>query len=356
VKPAECQILRYRERGWSAGFGVAQLDNGEVVLLGMHSNRKSLWYRSGDFGGGGTEQTIIAFSNDGGNTWTDFEPIGQGRPNMLAYLGGGDLTFLAAERYFSGDYGRTWTSAPRTMLGGAEGNPLVDRDENGKATRLAEIGYTTDWKPKGAPDFMPGQSYICWSDDGGRTWKDELRPPNWASSEGSLVRAANGWIVAGLRTAAPAENLPGNQTDEFRSTSFAISRDDGKTWSEPRKLFDGRMHPHLLLLPNGDIVMTVTVRHDIENGERVSYRRGCESVVSHDNGLSWNLDRKYILDEWEFNDDLEEPEGPDPGFLLSGPGFSHAGHLCTTLLDDGAILTVHNNYLTMGMTLIRWRP
>ena len=68
------------------------------------------------------------------------------------------------------------------------------------------------------------------------------------------------------------------------------------------------------------------------------------------------LYRQYILDEWEFYDDLEALEGPKPGFLLSGSGFSHAGHHCSTLLDDGAILTVHNNYLTMGMTLIRWRP
>jgi len=44
LKEAECQILRYRERGWTAGFGVAQMDNGEIVLLGICSPRKSLWY------------------------------------------------------------------------------------------------------------------------------------------------------------------------------------------------------------------------------------------------------------------------------------------------------------------------
>ena len=38
------------------------------------------------------------------------------------------------------------------------------------------------------------------------------------------------------------------------------------------------------------------------------------------------------------------------------PAEGQAGHLASTLLDDGSMLAVHNNYLTMGMTLIRWRP
>ena len=109
-------------------------------------------------------------------------------------------------------------------------------------------------------------------------------------------------------------------------------------------------------MPNGDIVMKVTLRQDMARGKLVSYRRGCEAVISHDNGVTWDLERKYILDEWEFHDYLEEPEGPEPGVLLSGPGLGHAGHLCSTLLDDRAILTVHNNCLTLGMTLIRWQP
>jgi hypothetical protein len=89
-------------------------------------------------------------------------------------------------------------------------------------------------------------------------------------------------------------------------------------------------------MPNGDIVMTVVVRHDLEAGQRVSYRRSCEAVISHDNGLTWDLSRKYILDEWQYYDSLE-------------PGHGQTGHLYSTLLDDGSILTLHNNYLTMGL-------
>jgi len=102
------------------------------------------------------------------------------------------------------------------------------------------------------------------------------------------------------------------------------------------------MHGHLLRMPNDDLVLTMTVRADVEQGELLSYRRGCEAVVSRDDGLTWDLDNKYILDEWEFYDSHSSSIG-------------HCGHLCATLLDDGSILTVHNNYLTMGITLIKWR-
>ena len=42
LREAQCQVLRYRERGWTAGFGVAQMGNGEVVLMGVCGPGKSL--------------------------------------------------------------------------------------------------------------------------------------------------------------------------------------------------------------------------------------------------------------------------------------------------------------------------
>ena len=253
----------------------------------------------------------------------------------------------ANQRYFSSDYGHTWTGAPRQPCsrGGqveAEGNPLVDRDAQGRATGLAQINFSRAGKPAGAPSFYSGLNFIRWSVDGGRTWKDEVRPSNWSASEGSLVRAKNGWIVAALRTSTPT-TYPGAAGDEYRCNRISISKDESRTWSNPEPLFDGRMHPNLNLLANGDIVMTVVVRHDLQNGQRVSYRKGCEAIISHDNGLTWDLSHKYILDEWQFNDSIL-------------PGHGQTGHLSSTVLDDGSILTLHNNYLSMAMTLIRWRP
>ena len=98
-------------------------------------------------------------------------------------------------------------------------------------------------------------------------------------------------------------------------------------------LYDaGRMHPHLLALPDGELVMTVTARHDIRDGRLAGYRRCCDAIISHDNGLTWDPERTFVLDEWKFFDPRDW-------------AFGQCGHIYLTLLDDGRILTVHNNYL-----------
>ena len=89
--------------------------------------------------------------------------------------------------------------------------------------------------------------------------------------------------------------------------------------------------------------MTLIVRDDVENGRLVSYRRGCDALVSHDHGLTWNLSRKYVLDEFEFFDGDKWFNG-------------ETGHLYSTLLSDGRILTAYGNYATKSAVLIRWKP
>ncbi len=358
TKSAQCQCLKQSFWGPSKGswsvFGVAQMDNGEIVLLGTHTLE------------GSGEDTVIAFSSDQGESWSEFQSIAgiTGRPMMLAYLGGGNLTFVTDKRYFSHDYGRTWTeSVPVPPAGNGsfwavEGNPLVEYDAQGNVSRMAEIGF--NFGPPGAEGNWPedpSYGFIRWSYDGGHTWTDEVEPQEWywqetyegktytrGVSEGALVRAANGWLVAALRTDMSARYLKGPNADHYEGTGISISRDDGRTWSPINMLFAaGRMHANLLRMPNGDLVLTVTVRQDIEHGKLASYRRGCEAVISHDNGLTWDLGHKYILDEWEFLDRDKPYLGP-------------CGHLYSALLDDGSILTAHNNYLSKGITLIRWRP
>ena len=367
LKEAQYQILRYRVKGWTGGYGVAQMDNGEIVVVGTCDPGQSLWY-----GGGKGELTLIAFSRDRGDTWTQLEPIAgvTGRPMMLAYLGSGRLTFVTGnKRYFSADYGRTWPQSipmPAANDGTVwvnEGNPLVDRDDQGNVVRMAECLLNpnpTAVKHIVANDFvikLEPHALIRWSDDGGRTWRDEVKPQGWSwqdtykgepitrwVSEASVIRADNGWLVAALRTDMPARFVETPNSDQMCGTGTSISKDDGRTWSPMQVLFPaGRMHAHLVKTPKGDLVMTVTVRHDMEDGKLATYRRGCEAIVSRDHGLTWDLEHKAVLDEWQFYDRFS-------------PVVGQTGHLYATVLDDGSILTVHNNYLTMGMSLIRWRP
>ena len=344
-----------------SGFGLAQLADGELVLLGKITDRST---------GTNVEKIVVTSSGDRGATWSPIEriPDAVGRPVMAAYLGGDRLTFEAFDRsagkvmkrYFSADRGRTWTSILQQLAANgapfrAEGNPWVDRDESGMAVRIAEIGYNLGgggWKRTD-----PTHAFFRWSYDGGRTWTDEVEPRAWhwqdtykgktldrCVSEGALVRAKNGWLVAALRPDMPARCVvDGPHTDNMEGLGVSISKDDGKTWSPVTILFDaGRMHATLVGMPSGDLVMTYVVRHDMRDGRRVSRRKGCEALISHDNGQTWDLARRYILDAFDYFN------GEDPYKTV-------CGHQYSIVLDDGRILTMYINY-TKGTTLIRWRP
>ena len=338
-------------------FGVAQMDNGEVILVGAAHVGLS----------GSGEQAVVAISGDAGATWSDYIRVpGCVRPMMLAHLGQGVVSFVddgilsgVPQRLFSHDYGRTWTEkapvppAPDGFLWGVEGNALVDRDTDGRAVRIAEIGYTTS---EGPIYFNPIIGWIRWSNDGGRTWGDASRPEAWrwqetckgriwvrGCCEGAMVRAANGWIVAALRTDPPARWLEHPTLgDNLEGTCVSISRDDGRTWSPLNMLFlEGRMHATLLRLPNDALVMTVIRRIDMQDGELLSYRKGCDALISHDHGLTW--DEMVALDDFPYLEDE-----------LWTTSLA-CGHQFSTVLDDGSILTAFGNYLCAG-ELIKWRP
>jgi hypothetical protein len=340
------------------------MDNGEIALLASwdanydqsHGNQLPCK----DFEGAvACEKPMIAFSRDGGQTWSGFQRIkgAEGRPVMLTYLGKGNLMFQSDRvmpilQYSSQDYGRTWDSSPLQLTSTGQtfmpcdSNTWVDRDAHGIAKRIGEIGYVYPGEPS--------VGMLRWSDDGGRTWGKEIVPKEWrwqesykggnytrATSEGSLMRAANGWLVAALRT-TPPPLLSALQNGGLDGTGVSISKDDGATWSRVRVLFEaGRHHAHLLRLPDGAIVMTYILRQDVQNGRLASYRRGCAAVVSHDNGLTWDLERHYILDEFTYSNGL--------------PLSTATGHLFSTLLDNGSILTCYGHYPSKGACLIRWQ-
>ena len=74
-----------------------------------------------------------------------------------------------------------------------------------------------------------------------------------------------------------------------------------------------------------------------------SYRRGCDAVVSHDNGRTWHTDRMYILDEFSAVGTAEQWYK------------CRCGHLYSIALEDGSILTTYGNY-SSGGALILWKP
>jgi hypothetical protein len=95
-------------------------------------------------------------------------------------------------------------------------------------------------------------------------------------------------------------------------------------------------------MPNGDLVMTVIRRVDFHDKRLTSYRRGCDAVISHDHGVTWDVEHMVELDDFAF---------------CAGEHWisTACGHLDSAVLSDGSILTGYGNYLAGGV-LVRWKP
>jgi hypothetical protein len=353
---AQQQVLPLYDGCPTVPHGLATMDNGEVMCAAITQ----------PLVGGQPEQTLITFSADGGATWAEYIVLDgiHTRPMMLVYLGRGEVTFESGDtteqlRLYSHDYGRTWDErvaaqpAPDGQTLGFEGSPLVDRDEQGNAIRIAQTGQTLE----GAAPNYKIREYIRWSEDGGRTWPRVDSPEAWRTTEtydgktfdfscneGALVRAANGDLVAALRTWVPPEfHHHPYFVDCLEGTAVSISKDDGATWSPNKMLFEGgRHHPTLLRMANGDLVMVLIRRIDFSNGKLVSYRRGCDAVISRDHGETWDVEHLYVLDDFLYC------KGED---WMRGA----CGHISSTLLPDGSILTGYGRD-NVGGVLIRWKP
>ena len=88
--------------------------------------------------------------------------------------------------------------------------------------------------------------------------------------------------------------------------------------------------------------MVVIRRVDFRNGELVSYRRGCDAVISHDHGETWDIEHMIVLDDVAYCNGEHWIRG-------------ECGHVSSTLLPDESILTGYCNTYTGGV-LIRWKP
>ena len=110
---------------------------------------------------------MVGLSEDEGATWRYVEVSDcSTRPMLLAYLGGGVLSFMSSWsdagnfRCYSNDYGQTWEqgeslpAAPDGTQMDCEGNPLIDRDAAGNATLMAETGQTVSKGPAAAKPLL----------------------------------------------------------------------------------------------------------------------------------------------------------------------------------------------------------
>ena len=258
-------------------------------------------------------RAFVLWSGDRGDSWT--EPISVEEESddpshhvgvSLTYLGQGKVIFSTESlgRHFSDDFGCTWQrTIPKPPASNGktwyQWDPyLVDRDAEGKVLRLAETGYTC------IGDVISGghsQGEIRFSFDEGRTWGQSIVVPEWKGvDEVALLRAANGDIVAACRTDNPERFR--REIDHYEGLGISISKDNGETWSKVDQLYEfGRHHPSMILMPDGDIVMTYVTRVGCPDTEDGFPQYSVEAIVSRDNGATWDMDHRYILAEWAGN-------------------------------------------------------
>jgi hypothetical protein len=313
-------------------------------------------------------QAMVMSSSDAGSTWsspTYLHQNAQGKADAgfgtgLTYLGQGKaITYAGGCRWFSSDYGSTWhDSAP---IGATPDgytwntwNPVFAQRDASTVTRLMETGYAVVGVPGNGPGYE--RAYIRTSLDGGSTWTTGARVPQWDGvSEVGILQAANGNLVATCRTDI-SNAFPGETLDWYEGLGVSISKDNGNTWSEVKKLYDyGRHHATMVMMPNNDLLMTYVVRLGYPNTQDGYPQFGVEAVLSHDDGETWDLNHRYVIETWKGNR------------LRTDPTFWYAGVFgaSSTLLPDGSIITAFGTgYRALGydafpsprdVGLVHWR-
>ena len=305
-------------------------------------------------------------SDDHGHNWSARHWLSvdaDGKPNGVG-LG---LTHLVAGRllafpedlkslWTSADFGQTWQGSPAREPAAeryAWDPLLVLRAPKGGAERLAQGIWAPTGVAWGSPDGFYSQASFRTSADAGRTWSEAVKVTQWLGvNEVSLIVARNGDWLAACRTDYP-RRFARHQFDHYGGLAVSTSKDQGRTWSDLKPLYEwGRHHPSLVLLPRGKILMTYVVRLGYPNNAQGFPQFGVEAVISSDYGQTWDLAHRYILATWSGN--LKDERS----------WFCSVQSTSTVRLRDGTLLTAFgtgfNNQpdakrCKMDVALVKWR-
>jgi hypothetical protein len=310
--------------------------------------------------------SAIIASDDHGKTWGPRQWLsvdGSGQPNGvglgLTDLGNGKVVAFPEDLktlWTSSDCGQSWKSIPATGPGAeryAWDPLLVVRGVKGRVERVAQGCWAPTGVAWGSPDAPYSQAYFRTSSDEGRTWSEAAKVPQWLGvNEVSLIIAGNGDWVAACRIDYPPR-FAHLQFDHYGGLGVSISKDQGKTWSEPKRLYEwGRHHPSMVLLPDKRILMTYVVRLGYPNDAQGFPQFGVEAVISRDNGQTWDFSHRYVLATWIGN--LKDERS----------WFCSVQSTSTVRLPDGTLLTAFgtgfNNHADakrckMDVALTKWR-
>jgi hypothetical protein len=144
------------------------------------------------------------------------------------------------------------------------------------------------------PAYTDKEALVVRSSDNGRTWGD-LSTIRRGFNECALLRLPGGRILAAMR-------------HQRAGLWTATSDDQGRRWSEPRQITEGRRYPaDLLSLPSGNVLVVYGRRHP---------PYGVECRLTRDGGETWG---RPLLLAWTATN-------------------ADCGYPSAVVLDDGTIL------------------
>ena len=314
---------------------IQTLQNGE--LLAAYSRN----YRAGPPDPKQPMCNEVRWSSDGGLTWSEpvapfpVDTIGANYEGRLMVLADGRLMMstIALHRSerpgpyvaVSADNGRTWSPSWKLDLSTAwdDGHGWPNRQNIANPDGSVVLMCN---------DLLHDPKWRCVAfklDADLRTVTDHWDIVEQCADQ-SFLRLRSGkwvgvWRVFGLRI--PRSELPygyvpewddGNEGHDFLAATE--STDEGRTWSKPRPVTGYMEVPsHVMELQDSRLLLTYGVRH---------YPMGAQAVLSNDEGLTWDMDNRFML-AWQ-------------GALCWNSAHPYPnGHPCSTQRLDGKIVTAY---------------
>lgn len=163
----------------------------------------------------------------------------------------------------------------------------------GITLRDGTIIFPTQGRDKTGKAF----SNITYSKDGGNTWHTSNRAFKESTTENMAVELSDGAVMLNMRY-----NKNKTDTGDTNGRVIAITRNLGEDWTE---------HPASRGALHEPVCMASTIRHDYTlNGKKKSIlvfsnpdsktlRHHMTIKVSYDDGLTWPVNKKILLDEWK---------------------------------------------------------
>ncbi len=368
---AEHAILHKDAFAYSAHPHLVSLDDGDWLIVFNKTIRRRLILhppQDPEF------RNWLMRSSDGGNSWTAPQAVPSYDWHGVECAG---LTALGQGRVMLNQWRFRWypldtarkrldaatLAFPSRLLRGLALSPELDLDR----ALLADPDSVAPWA-RGS-----GDSFVHFSEDGGRSWGESRRVDCAPYSGGYGMRGAlampggglllplsdipNYRIVfvvrsndAGRSWEAPVEaaSKPGSEFEEpaiirlasgrilmllrdngTRRLHRVVSDDEGVSWSPPEATAIEGYPPHLLGLPDGRLLCTYGWRQP-------DY--AIRAALSSDGGQSWDMEHEIVIRGAMANKDL--------------------GYPCSVLDRNGSIFTVYYGQDRDGVTCIqatRWR-